>query len=107
MQLFFHLYQVALQLGEIFVGLEVGVGFLQRDQPADTLLQCGFKLAQFAWRLRGHGLSAQFGDCCQYGLFMACIGFHRSDQRRHQVMATEELYIHVGPGRTHLVTQAH
>ena len=105
--MFLDLDQVTLQLREILVGLEVGIGLLQREQAAERLFQCRLHCAKLRRALQRDRLRAQLRHRFQDRAFVSGISLHGRDQLRHEVVATHQLHVDVGPCGARLVAQAH
>src|SRR3546814_6623284 len=89
LQVLLDLDQVALQLGEVLAGLEVGIGLLQRDQPSQRVFQLAFDVAEPAGGAFGGGSCAQRGDRFEQRGLVAGIALDRRDQRRSEEHTSE------------------
>ena len=87
-----------LELLEVLVGLEVGIGFAQRKQlperPGQRIL--GRRLRGDACRLRRHRGIARLDHGFERAALVAGIALHRLDQIGDEVVALLHLYVDVG-----------
>ena len=107
LQMILHLDEVALQLQEIPIGLELRIGLGKGDEA----LQAGRHLVLEACLVRQVGgalrLHAQLGHGGERGALVVGVSAHRVHKLRHEVVTPRQLHVDVAPGGTHLVTVTH
>ena len=94
--LVFDVGEFALQLLEIGVGLEVGIGFGDRDQPPERPAERGFRRRLRRRTLRGHGEIARPGHFFQSVLLVRRIALHGFDEIGDEIVTLLELHVDVG-----------
>src|SRR5581483_4365809 len=90
--------QFTRQLLEIGVGLEVGIGFRQRDQAAERARELILRRGHLRRSLRRHRRVARLDDVVERAALMGGIALHGLDEVRDQVMTLLELHVDVGEG---------
>jgi hypothetical protein len=107
LQVILDLDEVALQLQEVAVCLELGPGLGQGDQPVQPDFHLALDPRLFGRRTERRRARAQFRDRLERGPLVARIGLHCLDQLRDQLVPARELHVDIAPRRAHLVTLAH
>src|SRR5258706_1053972 len=97
--------QLAGQLLEVGVGLQVGIGLRQRDQPAERDAQLVFGGRDLCWSLRRHRTVAGFYPLIERAALVRGVALHGLDQIGDQVVALFELHVDVGKGLADTLTE--
>src|ERR1700716_3541883 len=90
--------QLACQLLEVGVGLQVRIGLRQRDQPAERAAQLVLGGGDLTRSLRRHRAVAGLYHVVERAALVRGVALHGLDQVRNQVVALLELHVDVGKG---------
>src|ERR1039458_5580563 len=97
--------QLARQLLEVGVGLEVRIGLGQRDQPAERAAQLVFGGRYLRRSLRRHRGVASLDHVVERAALVRGVALHGLDQIRDQIVALLELHVDVGEGLADALTE--
>src|SRR6266403_1840647 len=97
--------QLARQLLEVGVGLQIRIGLRQRDQPAERAAQLVFGGRDLCWSLRRHRTVAGFYHLIERAALVRGVALHGLDQIGDQVVALLELHVDVGKGLADTLTE--
>ena len=99
--------QLALQLLEVLVGLQVRIGLGQREELPQRALQRALGGGLRGGPLGGYCRVASLDDSLQRALLVCRIALNRLDQVGHQVVALLELHVDVGERLAAALAQRH
>src|SRR5882757_472517 len=99
--------QLARQLLEVGVGLQIRIGLRQRDQPAKRAAQLAFGGRDLCRSLRRYSRVAGLYHLIERAALMRGVALHGLDQIRDQVVALFELHVDVSKGLADALTERH
>src|SRR5258705_5073985 len=97
--------QLARQLLEVGVGLEVRIGLGQRDQSAERAAQLVFGSGDLSRSLRRHRGVAGLDNVVEHAALVRGVALHGLQQIRDQIVALLELHVDVGKGLADALTE--
>ena len=98
--------QLGLQCHEVLVGLEVGVGLHDGEEPAERLAEHVLALGLLGRRLaRGHRGRARRDDVLEGAALVGGVTLDRLDEVADEVVPTRQLDVDLPPGLLHEVAQ--
>ena len=90
--------ELGLQVEEVLVGLQVGVGLGDREQPAERLGEEALGGAGLGRGLRARGRRARLGDLVERAALVGRVALHGLDEVRDQVAPPAQLHVDLRPG---------
>src|ERR1035437_10599740 len=99
--------QLARQLLEVGVGLEVRIGLGQRDQLAERAAQLVFGGGDLSRSLRGHRGVAGLRHVVERAALVRGVALHGLEQIRDQIVALLELHVDLGKGLADALAERH
>ena len=97
--------ELARQLLEIGIGLEVRIGLRQCDQLAERARELILGRGDLSGALRGHGGVAGSHHVVEGAAFVRGIALHGLDQVRNEIVPLLQLYVDIGEGLTDPLTE--